>query len=257
MAQKLPNNLIIAFRYNQTLYNQEELEAYINHLKALTPKQIICATSRENPAIPILQKQDIEVLEYENYNNIYYTKPILDFYKSANPHHLLIISYSVELKKWQLEHGFDFLRSRNLLCVGWRILQQENDGSYIGRLAYNTCMLHEPYFYDKVLQAGGIPEYVQNGSLGNITISLLNTNKQIPIGAQEDLAIQLRLYKLFFGKRHKLFGHITHYGLNYLSEQNQNNSLNDKIIRKVITAEIYAKIEKVNPKDFLDSWVII
>lgn len=257
MSQKLPNNLIIAFRLPTKNISYADLNAYINHLKTLRPLEIICAVSKENELKSFLTEQQIKTLEYENYENTYFIQPILDFYKIANLHHLLIISYGVELEKWQLEHGFNLLRSYNLLCVGWRILQQENDGSYIGKLAYNTCMLHEPYFYDKVIQAGGIPEYVQNANLGNISISLLNANKQIPIGGQEDLAVQLKLYKLFFGKKHKLFGHITHYGLNYLTEQNQDRFLNDKIIRKVITAEIYAKTEKVNPKDFLDSWVII
>lgn len=257
MPQKLPNNLIIAFRYPSDTGSPQELELYLNYLKSFKPKKIICATSEGCVDTPLLQKEGVEVFEYSDYKNEYYIKPILDFYKYANDHHLLILSFGVELEGWQLDHGFDLLRSRNLLCVGWRILQQENDGSYLGRLAYNTCMLHEPEFYTKVLSAGGIPDYVANGALGSVSIKLSETTSELRIGGQEDLAVQLRLYKYFHGKKHKLFGHITHYGLEYLLHRSDPTKLTEKLLRKVITAETYRKVENVNAKDFLDSWVII
>lgn len=257
MPQKLKDNLVIATRFDSrylNIANKSVVEAYFKHLKGFSPKEIICVVPSDETYLHEVQQFSDNIIVSDKFT---YGDFILKFYELGNANNLLIISFGVELEAWQLEHGFDLLRSRNLLSVGWRILQQENDGSYLGKLSYNTCMLHEPGFYDKVVASGGIPDYVENGAFGSVNLNFPEGTKELRIGGQEDLAVQLRIFKHLYGKKHRLFGHITHYGLNYLTQNQSTDQFNEKLLRKVITAEIYRKIENVNPKDFLDSWVVI
>lgn len=252
-------NLVIAFRFEDSIEDQYDIDVvdYVKKLKSLNPKEIICSTSLGSPCKKILEKESICIKEYEKFDELINTKVIEDCYTYANNRNLLVASFATDIHEWQLEHGYNFLKSRNLLSVGWRILQQENDGSYIGKLSYNTCLLYRKNFNKYVEECGGIPSYVKNGYLGTLSLKVGKETNEIKIGGQEDLALQMKIYKSYKGKKSKLFGHITHYGINYRRKEKTQSGFNAKIARKVITAEIYRKIEDVNPKDFMDSWQII
>jgi len=257
MPKLLKNNLIIATRIDSKYIphlTDENIQAYLSYLKSLNPKEVVCITSQDEPFLDIITKTSDKVLNYINFS---YKEPIEMAYKYAQEYYLLIISFGVELQSWQMLHGFNYLKSRNLLCLGWRILQQENDGSYIGKLAYNTCMLHAPGFYENVLAVNGIPSYVENGTLGTLKINIDNKVREVQIGGQEELALQLKIFKELSNKKHKLFGLIKHYGLEYLTQKLPSDGFNEKIVRKVVTAEVYRKTEEINPTEFLDSWDIL
>lgn len=252
-------NLVIAFRFSDNISDEYDIDVidYVKKLKRLNPQEILCSTSKNSPCVKTLQKESVCVKEYDKFYDLSNTKVIEDCYKLANSRNLLIVSFATDIHEWQLEHGYNFLKSRNLLSVGWRILQQENDGSYIGKLSYNTCLLYRKNFNKYVEECGGIPSYVLNGYLGTLSLKVGEEINEIKIGGQEDLALQMKIYKTYKGKKSKLFGHISHYGINYPRKEKTQSGFNAKIARKVITAEIYRKTEKINPKDFMDSWQII
>ncbi|HSX39871.1 MAG TPA: hypothetical protein VLI92_04765 [Candidatus Saccharimonadales bacterium] len=259
MPLKLKNNLTIGLRYHTDYEKKltfELLKIYLAHIQTLGPSNIVLTTEENDPVIEHVQKDvsQIITLKKTEWN---FANPINALYKAGNNTNLLIISVGVDLQLWQLQHGSELLRSYNLLGVGWRIANQENDGSYIGRLSYNTCILHEPYFYEQVANTGGIPRYVENGVLGSIKLITSQGPKEIPIGGQEDLAVQMKLFKKMNNKKSKLFGHIKHYGVN--NELNVGTGLDgkSKIFRKLMVASAYRNEEDIDPLSFMNSWIIV
>lgn len=263
MTGDFKENLVIGIRLTSKFKNSSSYESlsrnasrYLDYLRVLSPKKIVGITTRGDEFESVLRKkcENVKTLEKDDFG---FVKPVESLYKLAEDSYLLIITPSVEIYPWQLQHGYEVMRLNELYSIGWKILSQNNDGSYLGKLSYNTCQLYSPNFYQICEKVGGIPSYVENGVLGTLTVNMSGSEKSIPIGGQEDLALQLKTFKQFGAEGKKLFGHIKHYSLSLPEETGFDITSGEKIFRKIAVAEIYRGLEGVDVTSFLDSWLIM
>lgn len=259
MPVKTISKLAIGFKAlsdSKNSITSEQIEYYVKYLRTLKPGKVTVVTLKEDPLLPTLKNVCDEVIELDR-ENYTYSGTAKTLYQACKDYNLLFVSIGVEIQNWQLHHGLQILSNHNLYTIGWRILSQENDGSYLGKLSYHTCMLLKRGFYEIFEQAGGFPEYVENGILGNLSFKINNEVKNFRVGGQEELALQLRIYKKFKGKKTKMFGHIKHYGVDFPVKLGMGVSYDEKIIRKVLVADIYRMTEEVDPEDFMEAWTIL
>lgn len=259
MPQLFDKPLTIGLRYYSEItkkFSPEQLLYYINYLKTLKPTNIFLTTLENDPIIAQVKDHVTNVITIPQTERGF-AAPVSKLIENAKGTYLLLISVGVELQEWQLLHGLEVLKTNDLLLVGWRINSQENDGSFVGRLAYNTCCLYYPDFYNDYKKVGGIPHYVENGVLGSIKIKVDKEQKEIPIGGQEEFALQLKIYKEYVGKKNKIFGHIAHYATKLEPLDGLGVDFESKVLRKMIVADLYCRTENINASDFMKCWSII
>lgn len=76
------------------------------------------------------------------------------------------------------------IRRDYLHWYGWQITDQFNDGSRPGKLNYNACTLYNGARLTK--HAGTVPEYVNNGVLGELGFDWQGETKRGPAGGGEE-----------------------------------------------------------------------
>lgn len=177
----------------------------------------------------------------------------------ANPDALLV-SPNITITAEQLAVAMVRIHREGLYWYGWQVEGMLNDGTRPGKLNYNACTLYRGWLLHK--HAGTVPEYVNNGVLGELEFEWQGEAKRGPAGGGEETVQMCQViesgYEVTdYGRRDpyepkaKLFGFDTTVLPSTAKTSTGGIGFNWKIARKVPMALEYLKRFKMTEAAFM------
>lgn len=206
----------------------------------------IFATKENDPLIGAISDNRVEIIISDLSR---FDDPVNNLLDRASDFRIpgLFISPGVLISRQHVESALSELSS-GAMIVSWQIENQGNDGSRIGKLFYNTCALYSPDALDVVKNS--IPDVVNNGVLGNISLIFDEMLQDVPIGGNEEIFELHALMKKHPDQKPLVIHHLE--CLSMGAKTATNISYDIKILRKVPVSLIYARYLGVPERKFME-----